>query len=254
MSWRERGGYATYGQVVGILMLDTRFPRLPGDIGHASTWRYPVRYHVVKGALPSRVMGYEPDPSLIQPFIEGARELEAEGAKVITTSCGFLAPFQEVLAGSVSVTVATSSLLQVPMVSRMIGPDQRVGILTERSQFMSDIHFEKVGFTTSTAPVVTGGLPEGSRFATAFIGNNLELEYEALEQEMMEGAMALVRENPGIGALVFECTNMVPFSSAVQRATGLPVFDVVTLVDWCFAAHRGLVGPGGLPGDTRDRW
>ena len=32
------GGYTTYGQPIGILMLDTRFPRIPGDIGNAKTY------------------------------------------------------------------------------------------------------------------------------------------------------------------------------------------------------------------------
>ncbi|NPV69085.1 MAG: aspartate/glutamate racemase family protein [Firmicutes bacterium] len=232
------GGYNSYGQNVGIIMLDTKFPRLPGDIGNASTWRYPVMYRTVKGAVTSRIMGHEPDRELIGPFIDAARELEAAGAKIITTSCGFLAPFQRILADEVSVTVATSSLLQVPLVARMIGPRRKVGILTERARFMSDVHFEAVGFTSRTVSVAVGGLREGSEFADTFIGGRLELDYDALERDMIEGTERLVRENPEVGAIVFECTNMVPFSKAVQEAVGLPVFDIVTLVDWCFMASE----------------
>ena len=40
-----------------------------------------------------------------------------------------------------------------------------------------------------------------------------------------------------IGALVLECTNLAPYSRDIGRLTGLPVFDVVTLVHWF---HRSL--------------
>src|SRR5476649_2730781 len=50
------GGKAIYGAKLGILMLEARFPRIPGDMGNAATWPFPVLYHVVKGASPKRVV------------------------------------------------------------------------------------------------------------------------------------------------------------------------------------------------------
>jgi len=41
---RVQGGFNQYGFTVGILMLDTRFPRIPGDMGNAATFPFPVRY------------------------------------------------------------------------------------------------------------------------------------------------------------------------------------------------------------------
>ena len=52
---RAHGGKTVYGACVGILMLETRFPRIPGDIGHAVTWPFPVLYKVVRGATAERV-------------------------------------------------------------------------------------------------------------------------------------------------------------------------------------------------------
>src|SRR5215216_3062485 len=115
---RLRGGRTVYGQALGILMLDTRFPRPPGDVGHAATWPFPVCYRIVQGAQPHRIMGETPDPALLAPFVEAARELEAAGVRAITTSCGFLAAFQRELAAAVSVPVLTSALLQVPLAAR----------------------------------------------------------------------------------------------------------------------------------------
>ena len=50
------GGKAVYGASVGMLMLETRFPRIPGDIGNAGTWPFPVLYKVVRGASPDHVV------------------------------------------------------------------------------------------------------------------------------------------------------------------------------------------------------
>ena len=50
------GGKALYGARVGILMLEARFPRIPGDMGNGLTWPFPVLYKVVPGASPRRVV------------------------------------------------------------------------------------------------------------------------------------------------------------------------------------------------------
>src|SRR5919201_2821438 len=119
---RVRGGFNQYGFTIGILMLDTRFPRIPGDMGHAATFDFPVRYHRVTGAEPHRVVRGGA-AGLLEAFVAGARELEREGIGAITTNCGFLSTFQRELAAAVSVPVFTSSLLLVPLVHRMLRPD-----------------------------------------------------------------------------------------------------------------------------------
>src|SRR5450830_1704998 len=108
-----------YGELIGIIMLDTVFPRIPGDVGNATTFPFPVRYKRVNGASVKRVVK-EADPQLLQPFIEAAQELEMEGVKAITTSCGFLVMFQKQIADAVKIPVLTSSLLQVPFVSKLL--------------------------------------------------------------------------------------------------------------------------------------
>ena len=53
---RVTGGKAIYGAAVGILMLEARFPRIPGDMGNALSWPFPVLYRVVPQASPERVV------------------------------------------------------------------------------------------------------------------------------------------------------------------------------------------------------
>ena len=47
-----RRGRPVYGARLGILVLDTRFQRLPGDIANAETWPFPVQFTVVRGVTP----------------------------------------------------------------------------------------------------------------------------------------------------------------------------------------------------------
>ena len=58
-SAKTAGGKTVYGASVGILMLETRFPRIPGDMGNAGTWPFPVLYKVVRGASPDHVVRRE---------------------------------------------------------------------------------------------------------------------------------------------------------------------------------------------------
>ncbi|AYO31123.1 aspartate/glutamate racemase family protein [Biomaibacter acetigenes] len=226
-----KGGRTNYGEAIGILMLDTKFPRIPGDIGNALTFDFPVKYKKVKGATSQRVVR-EADPSLIAPFIEAARELEEEGVSAITTSCGFLAIFHEYLADAVSIPVFTSSLLQVPIVFRMLKKGQKVGIMTASKPHLTELHFKGAGI--KDIPLVIYGMEEQEEFPAVFLDQKETLDIEKAESEMVQVATKMVSENPDVGAIVFECTNMPPFRKAVQQAVNLPVFDIVTLMNYVY--------------------
>ena len=225
------GGTTNYGEDVGILMLDTRFPRPPGDIGNAWSFDFPVRYKTVKGAFQEMIMKHEPEPQLLEPFIEAARELEREGVRAITTSCGFLAPFQKELAAAVGIPVLASALLQAPLIHAMLPPPKRIGVFTERAGYMNERHFNGVGWSTDDIPVVVKGMKDDAVFPTVFIGDGSELETDVLIAEMVEMTEAFMDECPDAGAILLECTNMCPFSAHVARVSSLPVFDINTLIN-----------------------
>ena len=126
---KAKGGKNVYGAAVGILMLESQFPRIPGDVGHAGTWPFPVLYKVVNGASPDRVVNRNAE-GLLDEFVRAARELVATGADGITTNCGFLSLFQAELSEAIGVPVAASGLMQVPWVQALLGPGKRVGVLT----------------------------------------------------------------------------------------------------------------------------
>lgn len=225
------GGKNIFGIKIGILMLETQFPRIPGELGNATSFSYPVRHHVVKGASPERVVR-EKDPKLLQPFIQGAQELERFGVKAITTNCGFLAQFQEEVANSVNIPFFSSSLMQIPMIYRMLRKDQKVGVLTVNSLSLTPDLFRKVG--AENIPIVIKGLENEEEFTHVMLDNPLELDVEKAKAENVKVATEMVKENPDVGAIVLECTNMPPYAKAIQEATDLPVFDIFTLTDMVY--------------------
>jgi Asp/Glu/hydantoin racemase len=240
------GGRTLYGLPVGILMLDTRFPRPPGDVGNASTWPFPVRYRIVKGAESRRVIGTT-DPALLEPFLDAARELEREGVHMITTSCGFLAIFQRELQAAVGVPMLTSSLLQVPLAARLIHPEQRVAIITSRDE-LTERHYAGTGWSSKEIPVVVSVLPQDAVLTNVYSSKvpevaRPEADPAVLERELVDAATETIREHPEVGAFVLECTNYVPYSAAIRRATGLPVFDLYTLVMQGYLATSGSEFP-----------
>lgn len=222
-----------YGQNIGILMLDTFFPRIVGDIGNALTFPFPVNYKIVRTALPTRVV-LENDPTLLPLFIDAAKELVAEGAKAITTSCGFLAFFQQELAVALPVPVFTSSLLQVPLAERLIRPDQRVVIVTANRKTLSPRHLAGAGIRGGNYGMI--GLEDKPEFFATFVQQKLSLDLEAVSEEIYSVAREIKEQFPDTGAVVLECTNLPPFRHIFQAATGCPVFDIVTLTYWLHAS------------------
>ena len=217
-----------YGVSIGILMMETYFERFNGDIGNARTWPFPVQYRIVKGATPDRVTDAA-GPNMLDAFKAAADELIAAGVDGLTTTCGFLALYQKELAAHCSVPVATSALLQVPLVARILPRGKRPAILTFSAEGLTAAHLEAVGVDTTT-PV--HGMPRTSEFQRSIREGDTSVPFAALEREVLEAVARMVRADPSIGAFVLECTNLTPYSRAIGRTTGFPVFDMVSLVHW----------------------
>lgn len=222
------GGKAIYGASVGILMLEARFPRIPGDMGHAGTWDFPVHYRIVRGASPDRVVRCGAK-GLLHDFLAAARELVADGVDGITTNCGFLSLFQGELAEAAGVPVAASSLLQVETVNRLLPPGRRAGILTISASTLTAAHLAAAGVPEGTPVGTTEG---GREFTRAILGDAPDLDVAAARDDNVEAARALAAAYPDLGAIVLECTNMTPYAADIRAATGLPVFSAVGFVSW----------------------
>lgn len=216
-------GSAEVTKPLGILMLDTRFPRIEGDVGNPASFDFPVIYRTLQGIGPADAVAAHPDrPRVLAALKADAELLVAEGAVGVGTSCGFLALYQKELEELSPVPVATSALLWI---ARLKG--RRVGVITASAENLIPAHFAAVGAPADT-PVV--GLPAQSSFADTFIKNGTTLDRAAVERETVEAGRALLTQHPAVDTIVLECTNLPPYRRALEKELGLPVYDVLDLL------------------------
>lgn len=211
-------------------MLDTDFPRPPGDVGHPDSWRMPVIFGRVPGASVRAVVHSNPS-ALVDLFVEAGNKLAEQGAVGLITSCGFLAAVQHRLAGMLRVPIATSALLQIPLLAHTrLGP---VGVITYDRSALGPSHFRNIGVPLDTP---CAGLPRNGAFH-AMIERGGPYDADALREEAVDAAMQLRNSVADLAAIVLECTNLPPFAADIARAAGVPVYDILTLGHWF---HAGL--------------
>jgi len=219
---------------LGILVLDTGFPRIFGDVGNSHTWPFPVEFEIVSGATPTAVTG--PNVGLLlEQFHSAANKLVGRGAVGITTTCGFLAALQPQLSQLLSVPFAASSLLQIPSIQALLPASQRVGIITFSEELLTASHLAGAGVPANTP---MAGLDKNCLFYRMIIEGDEEIDVAQAEHDVVATGVRLVQQNPNIGAIVVECANMPPYSTALHQRLGLPIFDPVGFIHWFYSGLR----------------
>lgn len=222
--------------MLGILTLDTSFPRLPGDLGSPTTFDFPVRHEVVAGATVDDVVHRRRD-TLLPAFIEAGQRLAEAGCAGIATTCGFLVRWQRDLADALPVPVLTSALLQVPLVERTLPKGRRVGVVTYSA---ADLGADALAAAGAHPYTPVEGLDPDGYFAQTIRFGRAHVDSGRLADDTVAAARRLAGAHRDLGAIVLECANMPPYREAVQAATELPVFDAATLVAWFHAALVGV--------------
>lgn len=233
MIYHARKGQQSYGEAIGILLIDYFAPFVPGDVGNATTYSYPVRYKVIEGWTFEQLCSK--DKKMRDKVIEAAKELEREGVRAITGDCGYMAQYQQELAKELNVPVFMSSLLQVPFISRMLDSEEKVGIVCANSAALDDSLLEAMGINKSY-PIYIKGLENKEHFHQAVIVENGTLDTNKMEEEVVSAVKELVQEDPKVKAILLECSMLPPYGAAVQEAVNLPVFDFITMIDYVYTA------------------
>ncbi|HTQ01989.1 MAG TPA: aspartate/glutamate racemase family protein [Casimicrobiaceae bacterium] len=221
--------------MLGILTLDTAFPRLRGDVGSPETFPFPVRYATVPGSHVEDVVHLARD-DLLPKFVAAAQRLVDEGCVGIATTCGFLARWQSELAAEIDVPVLTSALLMLPLVRRCLPRHRKAGVITYSAAALTTSVLDAADADPFTP--VEGVDPSGY-FAGAIRDGAVQLDRERMAADVVAAARRLVATHHGVGAIVLECANMPPYRDAVVAATELPVFDAAQLLAWFYAGLGG---------------
>lgn len=227
-------GQVTFGHAIGIIMMDSFMPFPPGTPGNATTFCYPVLYETVRGCDMEHLV-YQGDQALLEPMLEAGWRLVNAGVRAVTGNCGFMILFQEALARELPVPVFMSSLLQLPFVSRLLKPDEIVGIISASKRSLSPEHL-RIAMGGTEVNYVVAGMEDQPAFHAAIHAEVGELDFDAIEAEVVTVAQSLIEANPSVKALLIECTDLPPYAAAVQEATGLPVFDYSTMINYVYSA------------------
>jgi Asp/Glu/hydantoin racemase len=219
------GGQNICGISIGVLSLESYFPKPPGHIKNPSGLPFTTTYEILHGLTVPELLN-NPSPDMAEPILAAARRLEAQGVKAITGSCGFLAMFQQEVAAAVSIPVFLSSLIQVPLAFHMTG--RPVGVITASASALTEKHLAGVG--AQNVPIVVQGLEDTEEFASVILRNERNaMDLAKVKGELLAAANAMLTRAPEIGAIVLECTDLPPYAENLQQATGRPVFDLTTL-------------------------
>ena len=147
--------------------------------------------------------------------------------------------YQRDVADAVDVPVFMSSLMQVPLALAMLRSDQKLAVLVANGTSVGDRLLEPVGIVGPLRErCVFRGLEDKEHFRSVFLDEVGEIDVDRTEEEMVQTAREVIEDEPSVAAFLFECSDMPPYSAAVQRATGLPVFDWIGFINY---VHHAVV-------------
>lgn len=220
------------GFPVGIVFIeDVHYPYLPGNVCNGWTYDFPVRMQAVEGLTVAEL--FAAGPELAGRIVDAATTLQRQGARVIVGGCGFFGTYQREVADALDVPVGLSSLLQVPWVGALLKSHERIGVLTASAGDLTPALLAACG-VADPGRLVVRDLGSGPEFSAIIEGRG-EFDNAVVRAEVVAAARDLVQEGD-IGAIILECSDMPPYAADVQAATGLPVFDFVTLIRWLASA------------------
>jgi len=211
----------------GLVQLEA----LPGNSTNPESFKFPIKYSRVKGANIHTILE-NPCPKVLKSMISEACKMEDQGIKAITTSCGFNAVFQRELADAVNIPVFTSSLMQIPFVQNMLTKQQTIGVITAKKSALTEQHLENVGVNRQMS-IQIQGLEACLEWNKIFSSPDEDIDIDIVEKDVLSSASSMMKHS-NIGAFVLECTDLPPFANAIRKATGLPVFDFVTLTNFVY--------------------
>lgn len=225
-TYEIKDGRYISGHSIGIIAVDLKYPKLPGNVVNATTFEYPVLYKKVEFEIEKLLKG---DPEIETIIINAAKDLEKDGVRAVIGACGFFANFQKSVAESIDIPAYLSSLIQIPMIKTGLKTSQKVGVLTASVDNITEDTLRNVGASMDDCILM------GIEFEDGFtpIREDLRnMDNTLMCDTVVKAAIEMVNEHPEIGAILLECSDMPPYAHEIQKHLNLPVFDYITLINW----------------------
>jgi Asp/Glu/hydantoin racemase len=225
---RRVGGFA-----IGVIQLSANIPMIPGNVGNAGTFKFPLLYEPME-VTGDMVVSAKPHPEVLKRSLEAGRKLQAQGVRAICGNCGFFANYQQQVAAELDVPFFSSSLLQIPLMLLSLRPVEKVGVITADGPKLTEAPaLENCGVTDRNRVVIVGA--ENTSEMKKILGTTGSYNPRKFELQLVEIARKMVAKNPQIKAILLECTELPPHARAIQKAVGMPVWGFPTMVNWVYS-------------------
>lgn len=224
---------------LGVVMLNTRFPRLPGDIGNPETFPFPVVYRRVEAATVAAVVrDGAVAPEAAAGLTSAVRDLaDKEDVSAIATSCGYLGALQDELQAAAGLPVVASAFALLPFLRQVYGAEASLGVLTFDARRLSPAHFGPWAGPEDAQRIVIEGIETGRELHRVIAGDLPELDRGLAEADVLDAGRRLLARAPEVAALLLECTNLSPYRQALAAAVGRPVYDLNRAIAWLAAGQ-----------------
>lgn len=217
-------GYPYYGQEMSVLVFSTITPRIAGDPGNNDTFSFPVRYEVIEGGYNDLI---EYNKNIEQKLELKIKELINQGIKGIVADCGLMSMYQNVL-GKFGIPFIGSTLVVIPSLWYMLGKTGTIGILTGHSELLSKQHLINSG-VDSDISVSIQGLQDEPHFKEIVIEGGVNLNVDLMENDVLNAVRKLKDKTKDLRSIVIECSNLGTYSKQIEKISGVPVIDIVSL-------------------------
>jgi aspartate/glutamate racemase len=243
-SWDGRN---VFGLTIGLVQMRVNLPMIPGNMGNATTFDFPMLYREMNAEKVFDVMANPPAQNFADGIVEAAQWLELQGVKAIMGNCGFFGSYQKVVKAQINVPFFSSSLMMLPMMVQSMPRNKKVGVITANGPILKKVQaIENCGLSLEDKEnrIVVMGCEEYPEFATGIMANTGRYNPTRVEREIVSVAERMLVANKDIGAILLECTELSPHAVAVQQAVRLPVWDYTTLTKWIYSGcvRRPFVG------------
>ena len=231
-SWDGRN---VFGITIGLVQMRVNLPMIPGNMGNASTFDFPMLYREMNADNVFDVMANPPSKNFTDGIVEAAQWLELQGVRAIMGNCGFFGSYQNVVRKQINVPFFSSSLMMLPMMVQSMPANKKVGVITANGPILKKVQaIQNCGLSLEDKKnrIVVMGCEEYPEFATGIMANTGRYNPNKVEKEIVSVAERMLVANKDIGAILLECTELSPHAVAVQNAVHMPVWDYTTLTKW----------------------
>ncbi|KAF2164938.1 hypothetical protein M409DRAFT_24839 [Zasmidium cellare ATCC 36951] len=223
---------------LGFIEVECFFTRPPGDPWNEQTWPFHLLRERATGSTADQlVTNGHYDQAFLDRFVAAGLRLAERGCVGIITSCGFLAMAQPQLAERLPIPIATSALIQVPSLLALLPPRKSIGILTFDGEKLGPTHLEQLGIPSSLHGRIHIAGARACGHLQRLVKEDAPYDRQSIQTELNEAALAMQKKDPGLGAIVLECTQMPPFAEGIQQVVGsnVAVYDVYSMAMWFYS-------------------